>query len=96
MIRWVMYDIGEDKARARVARQCKRVGLYRVQLSVFIGRVSASEFEALQLDIEDQIDPDYDKVYLFSMSQQTLRQTVQLGQAFDQRLVSDAVQSLFI
>jgi CRISPR-associated protein Cas2 len=96
MIRWVMYDIRNDKARTLVARHCKQAGLYRVQLSVFLGTLSNTEFDELQLEIEDLINEDHDKVYLFSMGKNTLRQSVQLGQAVDRKLVTDTVQSLFI
>lgn len=96
MIRWVMYDIVDDKGRAAIARACKRVGLYRVQYSVFLGSLSASEFDELRLEVEDHIDPDRDKVYLFTMSQQALKSTILLGQAFDKKLVTDEVRALFI
>ena len=47
MIAWVMYDIENDKARTKVARYCKQAGLYRVQLSVFLGTLSRSDKERL-------------------------------------------------
>ena len=96
MLRWIMYDIANDKHRSRIATACKRVGLYRVQLSVFLGSLSKTEFDELRLEIEDWVDADVHKVYLFSMSKQELRQTVLLGQAFDQKLVTDAVRALFV
>lgn len=96
MIAWVLYDISGDRARGRVARHCKRAGLYRVQYSVFVGHLSADERDTLHLDLEDEIDPDTDKVYLFSLTKAELNRTILLGQAFDKKLVSDQVRALFL
>jgi CRISPR-associated protein Cas2 len=91
-----MYDIADDRPRTRVAKACKRAGLYRVQLSVFLGSLSATEFDELRLEIEDDINAEVDKVYLFTMSRRELQRTVLLGQAFDRKLVTDEVRALFI
>ena len=96
MIAWVLYDISNDRARTRVARLCKQAGLYRVQYSVFLGTLDAHQKDELELQIEEWIDPDQDKVYIFPMSKQELRQTVLLGQAFDKKLVKDEVKALFL
>jgi CRISPR-associated protein Cas2 len=96
MICWVLYDIENDKARNRAAKYCKQAGLYRVQLSVFLGEIEASRKDELELQLEELIDPDKDKVYIFPMSRDELRQTVLLGQAFDKKLVSGQVTTLFL
>lgn len=95
MIIWVMYDIENDKARTKVAKFCKQAGLYRVQYSVFLGTIEDNEKDTLTLKIIDNIDVDKDKVYLFPMSKNELRQTILLGQAFDKKLVTDKVKALF-
>lgn len=95
MILWVMYDIENDKARTRIAKYCKQAGLYRVQYSVFLGTVNSNQKDELQLRIEPEINVDTDKVYLFPMSQNELRETVLLGQAFDKKRVTDKVKALF-
>lgn len=96
MLRWVMYDITNNRSRAAVAKACKRAGLYRVQLSVFLGMLAPTEFDELRLEMEDHVDPDTDKVYLFTMSRRELKRTVLMGQAFDKKLVTDEVRALFI
>ncbi|MEM1323960.1 MAG: CRISPR-associated endonuclease Cas2 [Bacteroidota bacterium] len=95
MIAWVLYDIENDKARTRVAKYCKQAGLYRVQYSVFLGTVSENECDALSLQIEAEINPQRDRVYIFPMSKSELQKTILLGQAFDKQLVSDQVKALF-
>ena len=95
MIVWVLYDIENDKARTRVARHCKQAGLYRVQLSCFLGSLDAHELDTLQLQIEPLIATDRDKVYIFPMSRSELRSTILLGQAFDKKMVTDEVLALY-
>ena len=95
MIIWVMYDIRKDKTRTRVAKLCKQSGLYRVQYSVFLGTMNATEKDALALEIEDLIDEKIDSVYIFPMSRDELNNTALIGQAFDKKFVTDEVRSLF-
>lgn len=90
-----MYDIKDNKARSRVAKHCKQAGLYRVQYSVFLGTLTASEKDSLELEIQDQIDEDVDSVYIFPMSKNELQSTTLLGQAFDKDMVTDEVRALF-
>ena len=96
MLVWVLYDIEQDRARAKAAKVCKQAGLYRVQFSCFLGTLSAHEKDTLQLRLAELIDEDCDKVYLFPMNKAELQQTVLLGQAFDKALVSDEVRNLFL
>ena len=90
-----MYDIENDRARTRVAKYCKQAGLYRVQLSVFLGSIEADEKDTLQLQIEAEINQDKDKVYIFPMNKNQLQSSVLLGQAFDKKMITDEVQALF-
>ena len=95
MIIWVMYDIEKNKSRNKIAKACKKAGLYRVQYSVFLGTLSANDKDSLQLEIEDLINPDVDKVYIFPMNKTELHQTALLGQAFDKKLINDDIKALF-
>lgn len=90
-----MYDIEKDKSRNKIAKACKLAGLYRVQYSVFLGTLNANEKDSLQLEIEDLINPDVDKVYIFPMNKTELQQTALLGQAFDKKLINDEIKALF-
>ena len=92
---WVVYDIAEDAARARVARICKDAGLYRVQKSVFLGNISADAQDTIALRCEETIDPEVDSVYVFPMDDLSFKRVRLLGQAFDRRLVSDDVLTQF-
>lgn len=95
MIIWVLYDIKNDKARSLVSKSCIKAGLYRVQYSCFLGTLNANEKDTLELQIEGAIDEDTDKVYVFQMNKNQLKECRMMGQAFDEKLVTDEVRSLF-
>lgn len=95
MIVWTLYDIKDNKARSKVAKCCKQAGLYRVQYSVFLGTLTASEKDSLELEIQDLIDEEEDSVYIFPMSKNELQATALLGQAFNKDMVTDEVRALF-
>lgn len=96
MICWVLYDIENDKIRNKISKICKQTGLYRVQLSVFLGTLNSNEKDILELKLKDIIDEEKDSVYIFPMSKDELKQTILLGQAFDKKLITDEVHSLFL
>jgi CRISPR-associated protein Cas2 len=96
MIVWVIYDIKENKVRNKIAKACKQAGLYRVQLSVFLGTLNSNEKDTLEVELSDLIDEETDSLYIFPMSKDELRQTVLLGQAFDKKLVTDEIKALFL
>ena len=58
MLTWVLYDIAEDRARDKAAKACLRIGLYRVQKSVFLGTLADNERDELVLRLEALIDPN--------------------------------------
>lgn len=95
MIIWVLYDIVKDKARTKAAKYCKQSGLYRVQYSCFLGTLTPNQKDTLRLQLEDLIDEETDRVYIFPMSRGELQQTDLLGQAFDKKLVTDEIRALF-
>lgn len=92
---WVVYDVVEDAVRNRVARACLNKGLYRVQKSVFLGKLNANARDSLGLECGALIDPDVDSVYIFPMDTASFKQVKLLGQAFDKKLVSDEVLTKF-
>ena len=96
MITWVLYDISNDRARTNVARLCKQAGLYRVQYSVFLGKLEDNEKDTLHLEIEALIAENIDKVYIFPMRKKDLQASLLLGQAFDKKLINDQVKALFL
>lgn len=95
MLAWIMYDIASNKTRGRVAKQCKKYGLTRVQKSIFLGKLDINRFDELAAMCQDEIDEETDSVYLFPFCQDDFRRIQVLGQGFDKKLVNDEILSKF-
>lgn len=93
---WIIYDIVDDKPRAKIAKLCKEAGLYRVQKSVFLGTIERNRLDELRLQIEAWENDEVDSVYIFPMCEADFKKVILLGQAFDKRMVTDEVQALFL
>ncbi len=73
MIIWVLYDIKNNKARNNVGPSIETSRLIPVQYSVFLGTVTDNDKDSLQLQIEEVIDPEIDKVYIFPMNKNRIK-----------------------
>ncbi|HOK80523.1 MAG TPA: CRISPR-associated endonuclease Cas2 [bacterium] len=93
---WVIYDIKDDKKRNRVAKECKNIGLYRVQKSAFLGSLNKNQIDELKLICQDIMDVAKDSIYIFQMCEEDFKKVILLGQAFDRQLVSDEVKAFFV
>ena len=96
MLVWAIYDISKNKTRTKIVKLCKNVGLYRVQKSVFLGKLEPNNIDELKGQSGDLIDEKTDSVYIFPMCDADFKKAVLLGQAFDQALVTDQIKELFI
>lgn len=95
MLVWVMYDIKIDRIRTKLAKECKNIGLYRVQKSVFLGEIEDNDFDEIKLRAEDLINIEEDSVYVFPMNKAELNKAGIIGQAFDKELVTNEIISKF-
>ena len=96
MLTWVLYDIVLDRSRDRAAKACLQSGLYRVQKSVFLGTLADNELDELVIRLEALLDRERDSVYAFPMCRPDFAKAVLLGQAFDEKMVTDEVRSFFV
>jgi CRISPR-associated protein Cas2 len=86
----VAYDISDPKRLRKVARCCEDYG-YRKQLSVFLVRVSATDFVRLRSRLYDIIDLNEDQVLFFPLPESSLRQMEAIGRPTDPHDAKDAV-----
>ena len=86
---WIIYDIGDDTSRTKVAKICKQYGLTRVQYSAFLGRLEKSRLDELGERFKELIDEDEDSVYIFPFCQEDFRNIKMVGKAFDKRYVNE-------
>ncbi|MHC5536996.1 CRISPR-associated endonuclease Cas2 [Singulisphaera rosea] len=96
MLTWVLYDIVVDRTRDKAAKACLQSGLYRVQKSVFLGTLEDNRRDELVIRLESLINPACDSVYIFPMCRPDFSKTNLLGQAFDEKLVTDELRTLLI
>lgn len=96
MLVWFIYDIVEDKIRKRLSDKAIEQGLYRVQMSVFLGNIDNNLLDELVVYAEEMINHDDDSVYVFPMCQEDFKKVELLGQAFDKAMINDEINSLFM
>ncbi len=86
----VCYDISHPKRLRKVARSCEDFG-YRKQLSVFLVRVSATDFVRLRSRLYDIIDKNEDQVLFIPLSESGLQRMEAIGRATDAHDKNDVV-----
>ena len=69
----LLYDIPDDRVRAKVADFCLDYGLDRLQYSAFLGRLGANHQEELMLKIEQKIGKAAARVHLFPLCKEDWR-----------------------
>jgi CRISPR-associated protein Cas2 len=76
---WIVaYDISDPKRLRKVAAACEDYG-YRRQLSVFLVRVSATEFVRLRTRLYDLIDLQRDQVLFIPLCANCVQRIEALG-----------------
>jgi CRISPR-associated protein Cas2 len=91
MLTWVIYDISNDRTRAKIAERCKDFGLYRVQKSVFLGDLESNRMDEVLLFSEELLNLKTDALYVLPMRREDFDKVRVLGQGFDRNLVTDEV-----
>lgn len=86
----VCYDISDPKRLRKVASICEDFG-YRRQLSVFLVRVSATEFVRLRTRLYDAIDLDKDQVLFLPLCGKCCGGIESLGRPTDPAESKDVV-----
>ncbi|MCY2987664.1 MAG: CRISPR-associated endonuclease Cas2 [Planctomycetota bacterium] len=91
MLTWVIYDISNDRTRAKIAERCKDFGLYRVQKSVFLGDLESNRMDEVLLFSEELLNLKTDALYVLPMRREDFDKVRVLGLGFDRKLVADEV-----
>lgn len=86
----VAYDIADPKRLRKVARCCEDFG-YRKQYSVFLCRLSATDFVRLRTRLYDLIDLAEDQVLFLPVCGRCVAQLTALGRPTDPPDAKDTV-----
>lgn len=89
----VCYDISNPKRLRKVANICEDFG-YRKQLSVFLVRVSATDFVRLRSRLYDTIDLNQDQVMFIPLTESGLKRMEAIGRPTDSYDKNDVVMIL--
>ncbi len=76
----VVYDIPDDRVRARVADRCLDYGLDRIQYSAFLGDLSRTHQEELMLKVRRTLGKREGKVQLFVICEKDWGQRLEIIQ----------------
>lgn len=86
----VTYDISDPKRLRKVATACEDFG-YRKQLSVFLCRLSATDFVRLRSRLYDLIDSNQDQVLFIPLCPKCVCAIESLGRPTEAADVKDVV-----
>jgi CRISPR-associated protein Cas2 len=77
----LVYDIVEDRTRAKVADVCLDYGLDRVQFSTFCGKLSRNHQDAMMLRIEELLGDGNGNIQLIPISENDWNKRLEVGSA---------------
>jgi len=86
----VCYDISDPKRLRKVAQCCEDFG-YRKQYSIFLCRISATDFVRLRSRLYDIINLNEDQVLFIPLTETNLRQMECIGRPTDPHDKNDVV-----
>lgn len=79
----VVYDIPDDRARAKIADYCLDYGLDRIQYSAFMGDLARTRQEELMLRIGARLGSKPGKVQLIPVCDKDWRRCIDILQEHD-------------
>lgn len=86
MFYWIIYDIGQNRIRTKIASKCKNYGLLRVQKSSFLGNISKNKMDMLAIEIKDLIKESEDCVYIFPSCKPCFESKIIVGKLDEEKL----------
>lgn len=98
MLFFVMYDIESDKVRRYIVKYLQRKGCTRVQRSIFLADLAASEYEEIKNDLAE-VQAAYeneDSILVVPISTDLLKSMKIIGKNIDIELITHSKNTLFI
>lgn len=80
----IAYDISSNRTRLCAGKYCKKIGMLRLQKSIFIGQVRESDRFNFETEITPLLSPT-DRLAIFSLNKETWHYLLQTGK--DERLL---------
>ena len=69
----LLYDIEEDRLRARIADVCIDYGLERIQFSAFFGKLNRNRRQELALKLQNELGDESGRIRIIPVCEQDLK-----------------------
>lgn len=81
----VVYDVSDDKARAKLAELLQKKGLTRIQRSAFVGELSKTELKDLLRKARQLIDEVNDVLHIIPVCRYDWSKRIIIGRPLNER-----------
>lgn len=81
----VVYDVSDDKARAKLAELLQKKGLTRIQRSAFVGELSKTELKDLLRKARQLIDEVNDVLHIIPICRYDWSKRIIMGRPLNER-----------
>jgi CRISPR-associated protein Cas2 len=70
----VLYDVEDDRIRARVSDTCLNYGLERIQYSAFLGKINRNRRQELSLRLQEEVGEEQAKLRIIPVTEDALKE----------------------
>ena len=94
---FITYDIEDDKIRGHIAKYLQRLGLIRVQYSVFFGDIHRDDFNKIKETLKEINDmyENHDSIFIIPIGEDVLNKTKVIGKNVDFEVIAEIRSTLF-
>ena len=94
---FITYDISDNKIRGHIARYLQRLGLIRVQYSVFFGDIHRDDFNKIKQTLKEINDmyENHDSIFIIPIGEDVLNKTKVIGKNVDFEVIAEIRSTLF-
>jgi CRISPR-associated protein Cas2 len=76
----VLYDVENDRIRARVSDVCLNYGLERIQYSAFLGKINRNRRQELSLRLQEEVGTEQARLRIIPVTEDALKEMWVLDQ----------------
>jgi CRISPR-associated protein Cas2 len=70
----VLYDVEDDRIRARVSDICLNYGLERIQYSAFLGKINRNRRQELSLRLQEEVGAEQARLRIIPVTEDALKE----------------------
>jgi CRISPR-associated protein Cas2 len=94
---FITYDIEDNKIRGHIAKYLQRLGMIRVQYSVFFGDINRDDFNKAKdtLSAINDMYENNDSIFIIPIGEDILNKTKVIGKNVDFEVIAETRSTLF-